>query len=86
MEEATELFSIQQALIRAAQSSAPPPPAGGLPPPPPPPGGPVGVLGADADWVMFLGLGMGAGLAAAVVKRMADGPPKKVPEASARST
>ncbi|HTT25373.1 MAG TPA: hypothetical protein VMH90_00220 [Thermoplasmata archaeon] len=81
MEEATELFAIQQAMIRSSASAPPPPP------PPPPPGGssggtgPGGVraLGEDADWVMFLGLGMGAGLAAALMKRLGGPPPTKSP-------
>jgi hypothetical protein len=81
MEEATELFSIQQAMMRAAQSAPtpPPPPPDGSPPPPPPAGLKMGGLGEDADWLMFLGLGLGAGLAAALVKRMSGDPPNRRP-------
>jgi hypothetical protein len=79
MEEATELFSIMQTMIRDSASTIPPPPPppdGSTPPPPPSPPA-VSGLGADADWLLFLGLGMGAGLAAAMVKRMTGDPPKR---------
>lgn len=90
MEEATELFTIMQGIIRNIQSGPPPPAPGDSgtpPPPPPPPGGSRISLGEDADWLMVLGLGAGAGLAAALAKRMSHGmaearsgaPPKTSP-------
>jgi hypothetical protein len=77
MEEATELFAIQQAMIRMAQTAPPPPPpasAGGAPAPVAP--SPLGVVvSEDAYWIAFLALGAGAGLGSALVKRMTAGPP-----------
>lgn len=77
MEEATELFSVMQGMIRDAQSA--------VPPPPPPsaggtsrrgPGGLGGLnLGEDGMWIAMLALGTGAGLAAALMKRLEGGTP-----------
>ncbi|HZY69978.1 MAG TPA: hypothetical protein VFF67_03245 [Thermoplasmata archaeon] len=80
MEEATELFALQQAMLRAAQSA--------LPPPPPPPGGSSPALGAtypptpsgvggvsiteDSLWTGLLFFGAGAGVLAAVLRRSAQ--------------
>ena len=80
MEEATELFAIQQAMIRQA-SAAP------VPRPPPTPtvaptrsaAAPVAAPSADLSdetlWTLLLALGAGAGLLAAVGKRFRDGGP-----------
>jgi len=81
MEEATELFAIQQTLIARASVTTQPPP-----PPPPdvtksddatpaatPPSS--GTLFSDENLAMtLLAMGVGAGLLAAVVKRARDGP------------
>jgi hypothetical protein len=82
MEEATELFAIQQTMIsRASVMNQPPPP----PPPPdadanappatPPSPSSGGSLFSDENLAMtLLAMGVGAGLLAAVVKRARDGP------------
>jgi hypothetical protein len=91
MEEATELFALQQGLIRAAYqgrsgTSAP------APPPPPtgsssiPPAGGTGATGPgisglfgtdDALLLGLLALGAGAGLMAALGKHMRGEPPAR---------
>jgi hypothetical protein len=94
MEEATELFSLMQGMIaranelaRVAALRAPvPPSAGGTPPPPPPPraAGP-GTSSDDLLLVGLLAMGAGAGLLAALSKRMGDASPPN-PSGSGRST
>lgn len=81
MNEATELFEMQQttlasALARARSAPPPPPsPAAGTAAEPaaaPPPS--LGTLPDDAFWMGLLAAGAGAGLLAAVLKRARDGP------------
>jgi hypothetical protein len=85
MEEATELFSLQQQLIRDAQSrrpapSAPSPDGSGAGSP----GSPLALVHPMTDegiaWSL-LAIGAGAGVLAAIMKRAQDGP--KAPGASA---
>ncbi|MCI4360252.1 MAG: hypothetical protein L3J91_00955 [Thermoplasmata archaeon] len=78
MEEATELFSVQQGMIRiAARPTAPPPSASG--------GGPTGtpsapsalgisVMSDEGLALALLAFGTGAGVLAAILKRNRDGP------------
>lgn len=87
MEEATELFAMQQEMIRRAGGRpAPPPPAPAAPGAPsataPPP--PVATLPADDQlWLGLLAMGAGAGVLAAVLKRAREGPPQERPGAGA---
>jgi hypothetical protein len=80
MEEATELFSIQQTLISRASvmNQAPPPPpeeaADEAPAPPPAPSGNSSPFSDENLAMTLLAMGVGAGLLAAVVKRARDGP------------
>jgi hypothetical protein len=79
MEEATELFAIQQNMIsRASVMNAPappPPPVDQTEPPPSPAPGPGTSPFSDENLAMtLLAMGVGAGLLAAVVKRARDGP------------
>ncbi len=89
MEEATELFNLMQTMLRAA--AVPPPTAPKTPTAitigsSGPSGGPGGAgLGEDAYWISILALGAGAGLGAAVVKRLM-GPPPKDPERTGART
>lgn len=77
MEEATELFALQQAMIRAGSSRprsppSPPPTASG-----PAAGGPIApMLDMSDDGLAFglLVLGAGAGIIAALIKRAKEGP------------
>ncbi len=74
MEEAIELFALQQALLRAASSaSRVPAPAGAAAPTPALSGLPMRV---DDDGLAYglLLLGAGAGVLAAVLKRSREGP------------
>ena len=79
MEEATELFSIQQAMIRRVP---PPPPTddsgtGSLPAPPPEPNAATGLTVPSVDdalWMTLLTMGAGAGVLAAIFKRAQEGP------------
>jgi len=83
MEEATELFTIMQGMIqagelaRAALMRVPPPPSAVAPSivPPPPPTGPVTAGGDDLLLVGLLAMGAGAGLLAAMTKRIQDATP-----------
>jgi hypothetical protein len=88
MEEATELFTLQQQILRAQAMRLPPPP-----PPPPGPGIPrvatsTGLSGMDQDlfWVGLPALAAAAGIFAAMLKRSHSppGPPMtaKDPKAS----
>jgi hypothetical protein len=79
MEEATELFALQQTMISQAsamnRTPPPEPPEATESPPPPPPT--EAVVGAFSDENVALGLlamGAGAGLLAAVLKRAQEGP------------
>lgn len=79
MEEATDLFEIQAAMLRRAP---PPPPSdssdSGSPPPPSAPATAALSVGLppvdDALWLTLLTLGAGAGVLAAILKRAKDGP------------
>ncbi len=83
MEEATELFGLMNGMLRASEaaralalrnSAAPaPPPVAGVPPPPPAPLGPS-VSSDDFLLMGFLMMGAGAGLLAALTKRVQEGP------------
>ena len=87
MEEATELFALQQELIRVAQ--LPPPPSGSRTVGSAAPSGSGPALGAlsipatdDLLWMTLLTMGAGSGLLAATARRAMDGrapatPPKK---------
>jgi hypothetical protein len=90
MEEATELFSTMQGMIRDAQSALPPPPpvTDSTNAPPPPPNRPGGLnLGEDGMWIAMLAIGTGAGLAAALMKRLEGGaPPTGAARAPPKST
>jgi hypothetical protein len=94
MEEATELFNIMQAMLqtseaaRAALLRTPPPPSAMAPahPPsapraPPAPGG----GGDDLLLVGLLAMGAGAGLLAAMSKRIQDGAAPPSPTTGPRS-
>jgi hypothetical protein len=95
MEEATELFALMQALIaraneaariaalRAAAPTGPLPPPGGAPPPMPR-APPVASSADDFLLVGLLAMGAGAGLLAALSKRIGD-PNPPAPSGSARS-
>jgi hypothetical protein len=85
MEEATELFGIMQAMLRSAETArqlairaiqvAPPPPPVGGPTAPPPT--PVRALANTSDDFLLMGIlamGAGAGLLAALTKRIQEGP------------
>ncbi|MCI4320497.1 MAG: hypothetical protein L3K23_10300 [Thermoplasmata archaeon] len=79
IEEATELFALQQVLIAqaTAASRAPPPapePAQAPPPPPPPTTLGPGVFSDDNIALGLLAMGVGTGLLAAVMKRAQAGP------------
>ncbi|MCI4323890.1 MAG: hypothetical protein L3K03_07755 [Thermoplasmata archaeon] len=81
IEEAQELYELQQALILRLSS---PPPTRYVAPPPAPaadaPASPVArptatfTLGDDALWLGLLGLGASAGIFAAILKRSQAGP------------
>ncbi|MCI4331808.1 MAG: hypothetical protein L3K19_08215 [Thermoplasmata archaeon] len=79
MEEATELFGIQQAMIRSANAAATAPRTPSLdtsadvPPPASTGVGPI-ALSDDLVWISLLGIGAGAGLLGAMVKRFQEGP------------
>jgi hypothetical protein len=94
MEEATELFTLMQAMIarandlaRAASFRAPtiaPPPPSGAAPPPIRAAGPA-TSADDLLLVGILAMGAGAGLLAALSRRMGDSSPP-APSGSGRST
>lgn len=97
MEEATELFALQQAMIRAAYQPAPsssraPPP----PPPPPSASSPTAsvaplrpMLSDDAFLLGLMAIGAGSGLIAALIKRSQElspgvrSPERKTPPSAA---
>jgi LPXTG-motif cell wall-anchored protein len=94
MEEATELFTLMQGMIaranelaRAAayRSPVPPAPAGASPRPPTPVPATGGSSSDDLLLVGILAMGAGAGLLAALARRMGD-PPPSAPSGSGRST
>jgi hypothetical protein len=83
MEEATELFQIQQQMIARVQAMAPPPSPFPTPPPPPPAMSgrtqAVTAPAASSDdllWEALPVLAAGAGILAAVLKRAQAGPPE----------
>jgi hypothetical protein len=94
MEEATELFGLMQGMLRASESArlvavaqatgAPPTPAAR---PHPPRAAPTAATGGDE---MLLGgllvMGAGAGLLAAMAKRISEGPPSAPASARGRGT
>ncbi len=87
MEEATELFALMQAMLRVselARRAAPPPPVAGVPAVPhrPPRGAGAAAPSAGADDLFLVGLlamGAGAGLLAAMARRLAEGPRPAAP-------
>ncbi|MHB8351620.1 MAG: hypothetical protein ACYDFT_02865 [Thermoplasmata archaeon] len=89
IEEATELFEIQQRMIVISSSTPPSPPPTGAPPAAPntgaptPSASPPSFLGADALWEALPALAAGAGILAAVLKRAELGPrgPRSAPSA-----
>jgi hypothetical protein len=85
MEEATELFAIQQAMIRAASRSPPPAPTStGTPGAPASGGTPMAGLSVMSDEGLALALlafGTGAGVLSAILKRNRDGPAVSKPPA-----
>jgi hypothetical protein len=82
MEEATELFALQQAMLRTATARAPPRPApAGAPVASPSPMAAVMTSGLSDDgfaWAL-LALGVGAGLLAATAKRARAPEPPSAP-------
>ena len=85
MEEATELFGLLQGMLRAsvaaravairsAAAAAPTAPSSALAPPPPPPAPGSGVAADDFLLMGFLMMGAGAGLLAALTKRIQESP------------
>ena len=89
MEEATELFALQQSMLRDAQARAipPPPPPGSAPTAGPAARAPAGgamPMTLDDERLAYglLILGAGAGVLAAVLKRSQEGP--KTPARSPR--
>lgn len=94
MEEATELFGLMQGMLRQGEVArqalmrmpAAPSSAGARPRPvPPPPGTPVGSASDDFFLLGILAMGAGAGLLAAMTKRLQDMTPPTSPEGRARS-
>jgi hypothetical protein len=88
MEEATELFSIQQGMIRAASRSSASAQAAaasaGAPGAAPPASGSIAGLSPMSDEGLALALlafGTGAGVLAAILKRNRDGPAPERPRA-----
>ena len=82
MEEATELFQLQQQMIAAAvasrTSASPPPSASGNRPsvaPTPTPGSPP-AFDDDSLALSLLAMGAGAGVLAAILRRAQEGPRK----------
>jgi len=81
MEEATELFGLMQGLLRASEAArllalratapaVPPPPPSGPPPP-----GPMRTVASSSDDFLLMGIlamGAGAGLLAALTKRIQE--------------
>lgn len=94
MEEATELFTIMQSMIQASEAArmalmrtptALPTPIAR--PPPPPPERAAMVASATGDELLLVGLlamGAGAGLLAAMTKRIQDGATPVLPAPTAR--
>jgi hypothetical protein len=86
MEEATELFAIQQTMIRS--SAAPPPmaptPSTSVAPPAAGTGGTM-VLSEDLVPYALIGMGVSAGLLAAMIKRFSEGPRSPTPTPPSRT-
>ncbi len=93
MEEATELFGLMQTMIARANDAAraaayrppTPTPTGALPPPPPTPGPAAATSADDLLLVGLLAMGAGAGLLAALSKRIGDASPT-APSGGGRSS
>jgi hypothetical protein len=87
MEEATELFGILQDTLARTIARQPMPPAptpprpseGGEPPPRNVPGTPLPITD-EAIALSLIGLGVGAGLLSAILKRSAEGPRSPPPK------
>jgi hypothetical protein len=87
MEEATELFTMMQAMLAQSEAARlalsrtipPPPPSAGRTSPPSP--GPVLATAGSDDFLLMgiLAMGAGAGLLAALTKRIQDLPPSPAP-------
>ena len=97
MEEATELFTLMQSMIQTSEAARialmRTPPSSMTPPPPPPTGtgAPTGpsatssmVASDDLLLVGLLAMGAGAGLLAAMTKRIQDATPSPDPPARSR--
>jgi len=94
MEEATELFNIMQGMVQASEAArlalmrVPTPPPAALRPLPPPPERPPSAPAASSDDFLLVGLlamGAGAGLLAALSKRIQDVTTPASPSAPART-
>ena len=79
MEEATELFALQQSMIRAPSSRTDSSPTGSTPAPAMPTGSSRPVLSDDTLVLGLLALGAGAGVLAAIMRRAGQGPAKPNP-------
>jgi hypothetical protein len=75
MEEATELFSLQQQILAGAMAARSPaaPPSGRVPPAPGAPAGPAMAFDDDSLALSLLAMGAGAGILAAIMKRAQEG-------------
>jgi hypothetical protein len=85
MEEATELFAIQQQLVIRANLPPPTPSTVGSSaprPPPPPPGSTLPTIDQDMFWVGLPALAAAAGIFAAMLKRSQE--PPRAPDSSAK--
>jgi hypothetical protein len=95
MEEATELFTMMQGMLARANDLAraaayrsptpPPPPMAGMAVPPPPRAVAVGSSADDLLLVGILAMGAGAGLLAALARRIGE-PSTPAPSGSGRSS
>jgi len=91
MEEATELFTVMQAMIQASETAraalvraVPPPPIPGPTTVRPPPGPAAPSTGDDLLLVGKLAMGAGAGLLAAMSKRIQEATPPAAPSSNSR--
>ena len=83
MEEATELFAIQQSMIRSASrpSASPPAPGGPGATPAPTTAGGIAMVSDEGLALALLAVGTASGVLAAVLKRGRDGPRSDAPSA-----